>query len=125
MRRTTTDFEPTSGYSGEQVYYVTHDRATPGGLTATVAHAIADVAGVDVTVAELAVGDRVDPAALDRLFRNSGRRPASGYLSLRFDLWEYGVTVRSDGVVEIRPPNTAGQFRDYPGYGGPQSPSRT
>ena len=112
-----------SGRSAEQVYYATHEPATPGGVTLT--HAIADVAGVDVTVAELAVGDRVDPAALDRLFPTSGRQPARGQLSLGFDLWGYAVRVRSDRVIEIRPPSTNGASRSRAGHGGPQSPSRT
>ncbi|WP_424020013.1 HalOD1 output domain-containing protein (plasmid) [Halorientalis pallida] len=125
MRRHATDFQPTSGRRAEQVYCVTHDEATPGGLMATLAHAVADVAGLDVTVVELAVGDRVDPAALDRLFRASGSQPAHGSLSLGFDLWGYAVTVRSDGRIEIRPPDTTRPSRGPPGSGGPQPPSRT
>ena len=125
MRRPTTNSGQTSGRSAEQVYYATHEPATLGGLTATLTHAIADVAGVDVTVAELAVGDRVDPAALDWLFPTSGRQPARGQLSLGFDLWGYAVRVRSDRVIEIRPPSTNGASRSRAGHGGPQSPSRT
>jgi hypothetical protein len=122
MRRQPTDSGQTGPHGRDGVYYVTHEPATPGGLTATLTHAIATVVDVDVTVAELAVGDRVDPAALDRLFSPSRRRRSPGQSSLGFDIWGHGVTVRSDGRIEIRPPHALSQGAGAVGSGGRQPP---
>jgi hypothetical protein len=115
MRRQPRDTGSMGQYGHDGVYYVSHQPTAPGRLTATLAHAIADVANVDVTVAELAVGDRVDPAALDRLFSGSREGPVAP-LSLTFELWGYTVTVRADGGIAIRPP--ADGSRIAPGSAG-------
>lgn len=89
-------------------YRVYHD---PGGAatpSATVAHALAALLGFDVTDAECALHERVDPAALDRLFApgsdGAGRRP--GHVAFR--VGGYRVTVYGDGEIVITPPRVRG-----------------
>jgi len=86
-------------------YYVKHDFDGSAELTTTLAHAISDVTGVDVTDAGFTLNDYVDPEALDSLFRprDDGTVRIDGHLS--FAVWGYQVTVYSDGQIAIVPPN--------------------
>jgi len=89
---------------GARTYFVQHDFDGPGRLTTTLAHAISDVSGVDVTDTGFTLADHVDPDALDRLFepRDDGTPRLNGQLT--FTVWGYAVTVYSDGGIAIVPP---------------------
>jgi len=102
--------------AGTRTYRVKHDFDGSAELTTTLAHAISDVTGLDVTDTAFTLNDYVDLEALDRLFKPSddGRQRIDGHLS--FDVWGYEVTVHSDGQIEIVPPRepvqrTQGQRR--------------
>lgn len=85
-------------------YYVTHDFSGSAKLTTTLVHALADVAGVDVTDTEFCLHDHVDPDALDRLFepKSDGTGRINGTLSLT--IWGYQVTIYGDGQIAITEP---------------------
>jgi len=87
-----------------QTYYVKHDFEGSAELTTTLAHAISDVTGVDVTDTGFTLNDHVDPEALDRLFKpqDDGTPRVDGHLS--FTIWHHRVTVYSDGQIAIVPP---------------------
>ena len=85
-------------------YYVKHDFDGPAELTTTLAHALSDVSGVDVTDTGFTLYDYIDPDALDQLFKpgeDSARR-VNGMLT--FTVWGHQVTVHSDGQIAIVPP---------------------
>lgn len=86
-----------------QPYRLYHDFGGSAELTSTLAHALSDLTGADVTEAEFQLNEYVDPQALDRLFRPSGgaSRP-SGHVG--FTVWNYEVTVYNDGQIVIAPP---------------------
>jgi len=90
-----------------QTYFVQHDFDGPAKLTTTLAHAISDVSGIDVTDTGFSLADHVDPDALDRLFRpkDDGTPRMDGHLT--FTVWGYQVTVYSDGQIAIVPPQGA------------------
>jgi hypothetical protein len=96
-------------------YYVKHDFGGSAELTTTLAHAISDVTGVDVTDTGFTLNDHVDPEALDRLFqpRDDGSARVNGQFSL--SIWGYQVTVYSDGQIAIVPPNQPPAARQGPG----------
>jgi len=98
-------------------YYVKHDFGGSAELTTTLAHAISDVTGVDVTDAGFTLNDYVDPDALDSLFkpRDDGTARIDGHLS--FAVWGYQVTVYSDGQIAIVPPNQPPGTRHATGGG--------
>ncbi len=85
-------------------YYVTHDFSGSAKLTTTLVHALADVAGVDVTDTEFCLDDHVDPDALDRLFspKSDGTPRMNGTLSL--SVWGYQVTIYGGGQIAITEP---------------------
>lgn len=87
-----------------QTYRVKHDFDGSAALTTTLAHALSDVTGLDVTDTAFTLADFVDPEALDRLFKpkDDGTQRIDGQLS--FDVWGNEVTVHSDGQIEIVPP---------------------
>ena len=87
-----------------RTYYVRHDFEGSAELTTTLAHAISDVTGVDVTDTRFTLNDHVDPEALDRLFepQNDGTPRVDGHLS--FPIWNHQVTVYSNGQIAIVPP---------------------
>lgn len=89
---------------GAQTYFVQHDFDGPAKLTTTLAHAISDVSGINVTDTGFQLNDHVDPEALDRLFKpkSDGTARMNGQLS--FTIWGYQVTVYSDGQIAIVPP---------------------
>ncbi|SDJ37374.1 HalOD1 output domain-containing protein [Natronorubrum texcoconense] len=86
------------------VYRAMHDPSGPATLSTTVAHALSDCLGVDVTDSRLSLYDSVDPDALDALFRprHDGRPRHGGTLS--FSVRDHSVTVDSDGEILIEPP---------------------
>ncbi len=90
-----------------QPYVFEHEFGGSARLTTTLAHALADVAGVDVTDAEFTLSDYVDPEALDRLFkpRADDTPRLGGHLS--FTAWGCQVTVYSDGRITVVPPQRA------------------
>gem|GEM_PF-320012 len=96
-------------------YYVKHDFGGSAELTTTLAHAISDVTGIDVTDTGFTLNDHVDPEALDRLFqpKDDGTARVDGHLS--FTIWGYQVTVYSDGQIAIVPPNQPPAARQGPG----------
>jgi hypothetical protein len=87
-----------------QTYFVEHDFERPAKLTTTLAHALSDVSGIDVTDTGFTLDDHVDPDALDRLFKpkEDGTPRMNGRLT--FTAWGYQVTVYSDGQIAIVPP---------------------
>lgn len=87
-----------------QNYFVQHDFEGSAELTTTLAHAISDVTGIDVTDTGFTLNDHVDPEALDRLFapKADGTPRTNGHLS--FTIWGYQVTVYSNGQIAIVPP---------------------
>jgi len=92
-----------------QTYFVKHDFDGAAALTTTLAHALSDVTGIDVTDTGFTLNDHVDPDALDRLFKpkDDGTPRMSGHLT--FTVWGYQVTVYSDGQIAIVPPQQAPQ----------------
>lgn len=93
-----------------QTYFVKHDFDGSAELTTTLAHAISDVSGIDVTDAGFSLNDHVDPEALDHLFepKEDGVPRMNGHLA--FTIWGYQVTVYSDGQIAIVPPQQAPQM---------------
>lgn len=89
---------------GNQNYFVRHDFEGSAELTTTLAHAISDVTGIDVTDTGFTLNDHVDPEALDRLFapKEDGTPRTNGHVS--FTIWNYQVTVYSNGQIAIVPP---------------------
>lgn len=85
-------------------YYVTHDFSGSANLSTTLVHALADVAGVDVTDTEFCLDDHVDPTALDRLFEPKSDGPARANGSLTLTIWGYQVTVYGGGQIAITEP---------------------
>ncbi len=87
-----------------QTYYVTHDFDGSAHLTTTLAHAIADVSGLDVTETGFTLYDHVDPDALDSLFtpKEDGTPRTNGMLT--FTVRGHQVSVYSDGQIAIVPP---------------------
>lgn len=87
-----------------QPYVVQHEFGGSAELTTTLAHAISDVTGIDVTDTGFTLAEYVDPDALDRLFqpKSDGTVRTNGYLC--FDVWGCQVTVYSTGQIVITPP---------------------
>lgn len=85
-------------------FHAYHDPNSAARLSTTVAHALADVMGIDVTSTEHSLFERVDVDALDRLFspHRDGRRRASGHVA--FDVSGFQVTVYSSGHIVVTPP---------------------
>jgi hypothetical protein len=102
---------------GTQPYVVHHDFDGPAELTTTLAHAIADVTGFEVTEAGFTLSDYVDPDALDRLFapKSDGIPRTNGHLG--FTIWNCQVTVYSTGRIVV----TRTQTRPGTGYQQPPS----
>ena len=90
-------------------YFVKHDFDGPAELTTTLAHALSDISGVDVTDTGFTLYDYIDPDALDMLFKpkEDTHRRVNGMLT--FTVWGHQVTVYSDGQIAIVPPQTPPQ----------------
>jgi hypothetical protein len=88
----------------QQSYTVQHDFTGTASITATLTHALSDISGIDVTDAECALEEYVDPDALDRLFtpKSDGSRRANG--QLMFNIEGYQTTIYSNGLISIVPP---------------------
>jgi hypothetical protein len=91
-----------------RTYFVKHDFSGSAELTTTVAHALSDVSGIDVTDAGFTLSDHVDPDALDSPFEpNADGTPLmNGHPT--FTAMVYRVTVYTDGQVAIAPPQGNG-----------------
>lgn len=89
---------------GTQNYFVNHNFNGSAALSTTLAHALSDVTGIDVTDTGFTLNDHVNPAALDQLFepKADGGPRTNGHLS--FTIWNYQVTVYSNGQIAIVPP---------------------
>ncbi len=85
---------------GEGTTRTRHDPEEGSRLSTTLAHALADTMGVDVTEAERALAERIDPRSLDLLFR--GDEEPAGHVAL--GVRGYRTTVYSDGRIVIDPP---------------------
>ena len=85
-------------------FHAFHDPDSAARLSTTVAHALADVMGTDVTSTEFSLYDCVDPDALDQLFSPlvDGRPRSSGHVA--FNVLGYRVTVYSSGHIVLTPP---------------------
>ena len=86
------------------VYRACHDPNGTANVSTTLAHALADCLGIDVTESTTFLHDGVDLDALDALFRprHDGTPRMGGMLS--FFVHDYTVTVHSDGEILIEPP---------------------
>lgn len=108
-QNTATAGQPETQPSEQQPYYVTHEFDGSTELTTTLVHALADVAGVDVTQAEFRLTDYVDPDALNRLFEPPGEGTAQVNGHVGFTVWGNQVTIYHDGQIVIAPPDEATQ----------------
>jgi hypothetical protein len=88
----------------QQSYTIQHDFTGPASITTTLTHALSDISGIDVTDAEHALEEYVDPDALDRLFAptSDGSRRANGQLMFNID--GYRTTIYGNGLISIVPP---------------------
>lgn len=88
----------------QQSYTVQHDFESTASVTATLAHALSDISGADVTDVEYTLEEYVDPLALDTLFSpvSGGAARANGHLTL--DIEGYQTTVYGTGLISIVPP---------------------
>lgn len=103
-RNPATANQPESQPPQPQPYYFTHEFGGSSQLSTTLVHALADVAGVDVTQAEFRLADYVDPDALNQLFAPSGDGTAQVDGHLSFTVWGNQVTIYNDGQIVIAPP---------------------
>lgn len=90
--------------AGQTYYTYEHDFHGPAKLTTTVAHAIADVSGADVSEVGTGINHRVDPRALDGLFSPKPGGAPRVRSNLTFDIWDHLVTVHCDGLIVVTPP---------------------
>jgi hypothetical protein len=88
----------------QQPYVVTHDFGGTAELTTTLAHALSDVTGIDVTDTGFTLNDYVDPEALDALFqpKSDGTPRTNG--SVQMTILGCRVVIHSTGQIVITPP---------------------
>jgi lipoate-protein ligase B len=86
------------------IYHHAHDFETAATVTATIAHAIADDVGIDVSEAERLIGGAVDPEALDRVFRPRKGGPQRSDGQITFSVRGHQVTFYGSGQVVVVPP---------------------
>jgi len=86
-----------------------HEPDSVAKLSTTVAHALADVMGENVTQTEFTLFECIDPDALDAIFSplEDGSERCSGHVA--FNVRGYQVTVYSSGHIVITPPGPRGQ----------------
>ena len=104
----TADERATDQYDHENDRYAfQYDTDGTATLTATIVHALAMVADIDVTQGEFSLYDSIDPEALELLFakKADGSERAGGHVA--FTALEYEVYVYSDGAVYIYPPSSS------------------
>jgi hypothetical protein len=94
-----------------QTYFVKHDFGGSAKLTTTLAHALSDVSGIDVTDTGFTLNDHVDPDALDALFKPKADGEPRTDSQLTFAVGSYQVTVYSDGQIAIVPPQQSPPVR--------------
>lgn len=104
MQRNATAPKPQASADRSDVYWAYHDEDSPAKLTTTVVHALAEVVGEDATAMRERVYERIDPEALDLLFRDTtdGTPRVGGYLGFR--VYDHQVTVYASGDIGIEPP---------------------
>lgn len=85
-------------------YHVQHDAEGPAKLSTTLAHALADVMGADVTEAGDVLREVVDFDALDRLFALTDDDATDPAGHVAFVVEDYRVTVYTTGRIVITPP---------------------
>ncbi|WP_262177248.1 HalOD1 output domain-containing protein [Haloarcula laminariae] len=109
MYRNETHANHSPRHQGAGTYFVKHDFDGSAELTTTLAHALSDISGVDVTDAGFTLYDYIDPDALDRLFKPGagGAQRVNGTLTLT--VWDHQVTIHSDGQIAIVPPQQTPQ----------------
>jgi hypothetical protein len=93
----------------QQPYVVHHEFGGTAELTTTLAHAISDVTGIDVTDTGFTLNDYVDPDAMDKLFRPKPDGTPRTNGSLNLTILGCQVVIHSNGQIVITPPrqNTA------------------
>ena len=104
MQRNATAPRSQSPADRSNVYWAYHDEDSPAKLSTTIVHALADVLGENATAMRERVYERVDPEALDLLFRDrhDGTPRVGGFLSFR--VYDHQVTVYGSGDIAIEPP---------------------
>lgn len=95
---------PAASPRGRQRYTVQHEFDGTASVTATLAHALADVSGTDVTDVELTLEEYVDTDALDRLFAPPLGHTSEMTSSLTVNVQGYQTTLSSTGLITITPP---------------------
>ncbi|MGQ4557169.1 HalOD1 output domain-containing protein [Halobellus sp. GM3] len=101
---TETQFEMRGQYARPDTYYAQHDFDGPAKLSTTVVHTISEVANADITRAESALFQHVNPEALDALFTPAGSDAPRTSSHVNLHIWGYGVTVYSNGQIVISAP---------------------
>jgi len=91
-------------HSNGQYYHTHHDFDGSAHISTTIVHALADVAGADVTETEFALNDYVDSRALDRLFASKGDGMPRQGGTLTLTVSGYQVTIYGTGQIVIQPP---------------------
>jgi|AntRauTorcE11898_2_1112593.scaffolds.fasta_scaffold128098_1 hypothetical protein len=101
--------QPRTETQAQQQYTVQHDFDSSASVTATLTHALSNAAGVDVTQAESALKDHVDPHALNRLFVPRSERSVqiTGHVTL--DIRGYRTTLYGNGYISISTPQNQQQ----------------
>lgn len=96
------------GVPRRDTLHVYHEPDSVAKLSTTVAHALADVMGEDVTQTEFTLFECIEPDALDALFSplEDGSERCSGHVA--FNVRGYQVTVYSSGHIVITPPDPPG-----------------
>lgn len=88
----------------QQPYVVHHEFGGTAELTTTLAHAISDVTGIDVTDTGFTLNDYVDPDAMDKLFRPKPDGTPRTNGSLNLNVLGCQVVIHSNGQIVITPP---------------------
>ncbi len=88
----------------QQPYVVHHEFGGTAELTTTLAHAISDVTGIDVTDTGFTLNDYVDPDAMDKLFKPKPDGTPRTNGSLNLTILGCQVAIHSNGQIVISPP---------------------
>ncbi|MFC6716998.1 HalOD1 output domain-containing protein [Natrialbaceae archaeon GCM10025810] len=88
-------------------YVLRYDPDGSATLTATIVHALASIADIDVSQGEFSLYDSVDPDALERIFgqKADGSRRTGGHVA--FTALDHEVYVYANGDIVIYPPARA------------------
>src|SRR6056297_2902379 len=108
MRRNVSNTAPTNQLQqppqNQQPYVVQHEFGGTAELTTTLAHAISDVTGINVTDTGFTLNDYVDPDAMDKLFRPKPDGTPRTNGSLNLTILGCQVAIHSNGQIVISPP---------------------